>query len=287
MQTPKNIQEMVREDYVEKEAAEEKSKFEIRDVWAHNLKDVFTIITEIVDVYPYVAVHSVSPGVGTCPVAIFKNSADYNYEAFKGNVNNSKLIQLGLSFFNEEGTLPTDENGKFLIWQFNFRGFDVAKDVYTIGRIELPKQSGIDYKNNDKMGIDLSRFGELLMPSGIVLNDEVRWVAFHSAYDFGYLLKVLTGKSLPDSQEKFLELANVFFPVVYDIRHLMKFCDGAHDGLNKLAEPLGMEMIDTCHQAGKRSLLACRAFMKLKDKFFNGSPEQYAGALYGLGEEED
>jgi hypothetical protein len=36
------------------------------------------------------------------------------------------------------------------------------------------------------------RFGELMMTSGLVLMDNVRWISFHSGYDFGYLLKLLT-----------------------------------------------------------------------------------------------
>jgi hypothetical protein len=43
---------------------------------------------------------------------------------------------------------------------------------------------------NEARGIDVQRFGELLMSSGIVLNDDIRWITFHSGYDFGYLLKV-------------------------------------------------------------------------------------------------
>jgi hypothetical protein len=43
-----------------------------------------------------------------------------------------------------------------------------------------------------RAGIDVQRFGELLMSSGLVLMDNVKWISFHSGYDFGYLMKVLT-----------------------------------------------------------------------------------------------
>jgi CCR4-NOT transcription complex subunit 7/8 len=196
-----------------------------------------------------------------------------------------KLIQLGLTFSDENGNLPTCGTDKFCIWQFNFREFNVTEDIFASDSIELLRQCGIDFKKNSEMGIDVNRFGELLMSSGIVLNDGVNWVTFHSGYDFGYLLKLLTCRSLPDSQAGFFDLINMYFPVVYDIKHLMKFCNSLHGGLNKLAELLEVERIGVCHQAGSDSLLTSCTFRKLRDNFFNGSAEKYAGVLYGLGVE--
>ena len=38
---------------------------------------------------------------------------------------------------------------------------------------------------------------------------QVRWITFHSGYDFGYLLKVLTCQALPTTEAEFFELLKV------------------------------------------------------------------------------
>ncbi len=38
---------------------------------------------------------------------------------------------------------------------------------------------------------------------------QVRWITFHSGYDFGYLLKLLTCQSLPSNESEFFELLKV------------------------------------------------------------------------------
>lgn len=187
------------------------------------------------------------------------------------NVDMLKLIQLGLTFTDAQGNLPR-WGGELCVWQFNFRGFRLADDVYAQDSIELLKQSGIDFQQNEQRGIDVQRFGELLMTSGIVLNEDIRWITFHrwgqvqgpracgdvlqqlsvllctlltiwtcrlrSGYDFGYLLKILTCQPLPASEADFFELLNLYFPNIFDIKYLMKFCNNLHGGLNKLAELL-------------------------------------------------
>lgn len=258
---------------------------QIREVWNDNLEEEFALIRNIVDDFPYIAMDTEFPGIVLRPVGNFKNSNDYHYQTLKDNVDMLKLIQLGLTFSDEEGNLPTCGSEKHCIWQFNFREFNVNEDVFANDSVELLRESGIDFKRNNENGINARRFGELLMSSGVVLNDSVYWVTFHSGYDFGYLLKVLTCKNLPDTQAGFFNLINMYFPTIYDIKHLMKFCNSLHGGLNKLAELLEVERIGICHQAGSDSLLTSCTFRKLKENFFSGSLEKYAGVLYGLGVE--
>lgn len=258
---------------------------QIREVWDENLEAEFALIREIVDEYPYVAMDTEFPGIVLRPVGSFKTNSEYNYQTLKANVDLLKLIQLGLTFSDEHGNLPTCDDGRQCIWQFNFREFNPQEDVFANDSIELLRQSGIDFKKNTEQGVNAQRFGELLMSSGIVLNDSVHWVTFHSGYDFGYLLKLLTCVNLPETQAGFFELINIYFPTLYDVKHMMKFCNSLHGGLNKLAELLDVERVGICHQAGSDSLLTSSAFRKLKELFFNGSTEKYAGVLYGLGVE--
>jgi len=254
----------------------------IREVWADNLVEEFGLIREIVDDYPYIAMDTEFPGIVVRPVGNFKTASEFHYYTLKSNVDILNLIQLGLTFSDEDGNLPRCGTDKYCIWQFNFREFNLDKDMYAIDSIELLQQSGIDFKKNNEDGIDAQVFGELLMSSGIVLNDTVHWVTFHSGYDFGYMLKLLTCQQLPPTPAGFFNLINMYFPTVYDIKHLMKFCNSLHGGLNKLAELLDVKRIGVCHQAGSDSLLTSCAFRKLREGFFNGSTEKYAGVLYGL-----
>nr|GMC75040.1 probable CCR4-associated factor 1 homolog 6 [Ipomoea batatas] len=263
----------------------ESDSVQIREVWDYNLEQEFALIREVVDEYPYIAMDTEFPGVVIRPVGNFKNSCDYHYQTLKDNVDMLKLIQLGLTFSDEEGNLPKCGTHTHCIWQFNFREFNPNEDVFANDSIELLRHSGIDFQKNIEKGIDARRFGELLMSSGVVLNDNVHWVTFHSGYDFGYLLKLLTCQMLPESQPGFFTLIKAYFPVVYDIKHLMKFCNSLHGGLNKLAELLEVKRVGICHQAGSDSLLTACTFRKLKESFFSSSVEKYAGVLYGLGVE--
>lgn len=46
----------------------------------------------------------------------------------------------------------------------------------------------------------------------------------HSGYDFGYLIKILSNGNLPEEEVDFFEILRLYFPVIYDVKYLMKSC---------------------------------------------------------------
>ncbi|KAG8087549.1 hypothetical protein GUJ93_ZPchr0010g7801 [Zizania palustris] len=256
---------------------------EIREVWQVNLEAEIAVIRDVIDDFPFVAMDTEFPGIVLRPVGPFPNKDQLNYASLRDNVNMLKLIQLGLTLSDENGALPArGTGGRPCIWQFNFRGFDNRRDPNNVDSIDLLRKSGIDFDRFLAEGADPFRFTELLMSSGVVLNADVQWITFHSGFDFGYLIRLLTGLDLPNTLSDFSVLLRIYFPVLYDIKHLMKYCSGLHGGLSKLAELLNVKRLGTSHQAGSDSLLTLRCYTKLKHAYFKGSTEKHVGVLFGL-----
>lgn len=55
-------------------------------------------------------------------------------------------------------------------------------------------------------------FSEFFIGSGIATNENLKWVAFHGGFDFGYFFKMLYGQEIPEKVEQFSELLKYFFP---------------------------------------------------------------------------
>lgn len=94
----------------------------------------------------------------------------------------------------------------------------VSDDMFAQDSIDMLISSGIDFDKFEQSGIDIHHFGELMMMSGLVLSDDVKWLSFHSGYDFGYLLKTLTCAELPSDESAFMDLLRLYFPSIYDIK---------------------------------------------------------------------
>lgn len=253
--------------------------FSIIEVWNTNLEEEFKKIRKIVQKYPFIAMDTEFPGV-VAKISGDIKPADYQYQNLKCNVDLLKIIQLGFTFMDEKGNVPTESS----TFQFNFH-FNINEDMYAQESIDLLSKSGIQFQKNLESGIDPMHFAELLTSSGVVLIDNVTWISFHSSYDFGYLVKLLTNRDLPNTEIEFLEYLKLFFPNVFDIKYLMKSCRNLKGGLEEVARQLEIERYGPQHQAGSDSLLTGLTFFKLKEMYFEDTIDEakYNGNLFGLG----
>jgi len=262
-------------------------KIRIHDVWAENLEEEFAKIREIVKDYPFIAMDTEFPGVVATPLGQFKSKEDFNYQQVSCNVNMLKLIQVGFAFTDAEGNIPSADNA---VWQFNFK-FSLQDDMYSQDSVDLLRNAGIDFGKHQTDGIRMEDFGELLTTSGLVVDDQVTWLTFHSGYDFGYLIRTMLLRDLPTEESKFFKFHRTFFPRSYDIKIMMRQPGpvGAklRGGLQEVADQLQVERIGPQHQAGSDSLLTAMTFFKIRQRFFANDWEKVApvvqGHLYGLG----
>lgn len=126
--------------------------------------------------------------------------------------------------------------------------------------------------------------------SGLVLNEDVRWICFHGSYDFAYLIKILCSRPLKDTNPNdFFYFLSKYFPYIYDVKVLLR---NVHcikgGGLQKLANTLNVKRIGMNHQAGSDSLLTGNVFFKLRELYFEQlmDEKKYLNTLYGLGNKE-
>lgn len=118
----------------------------ICEVWANNLEEELKRIRHVIRKYNYIAMVSDGrsgpqltlhahtsvvpkeklpvffqdtefPGVVARPIGEFRSNADYQYQLLRCNVDLLKIIQLGLTFMNEQGEYPSGTS----TWQFNFK----------------------------------------------------------------------------------------------------------------------------------------------------------------------
>ncbi|KRZ56672.1 CCR4-NOT transcription complex subunit 7, partial [Trichinella nativa] len=251
----------------------------IRDVWSHNLLLEFRKIMRLLPDYPVVAMDTEFPGVVARPYGEFRSSVDYQYQLMRANVDLLKIIQIGLSFFNHQGETPSECS----TWQFNFN-FSLAEDMYAQDSIALLQKSGIDFKRLETDGINPIDFAELMYGSGLLLLDNVQWISFHSGYDFGYLVKMLTNRNLPNNETDFFIILRRFFPNIFDLKYLMKSTRHLKGGLQEIADQMKVRRVGPQHQAGSDSLLTGKVYFKMKQTLFEGNinEQTFSGYLFGL-----
>lgn len=260
------------------------------------------------------------PGVVARPMGKFTTKQDYHYQTLRCNVDLLQVIQLGITLFSKDGELPPAHPENLLsgtpyqnslslcpcTWQFNFK-FSISSDMHNQESIDFLASQGMNMEMHEQSGIDPHEFGALLISSGLVLVDDVRWISFHSGYDFGYLVKIMLCNPLPDEEGEYRKLLSIFFPAIYDIKFMIRSAQktqmvndaplstnaagifntlGTKGGLQDLADELGIKRIGTAHQAGSDSLITGKVFWDVKKNIFNGIIDdgKYLGQVWGLHE---
>lgn len=235
----------------------------IKDVWEDNFVHEMAQISKLVRKYKFVALDTEFPGTVARPVG--RVGPDYNYQTMRVNVNMLKLIQIGVSLCDENGRCPEE----YSTWQFNLK-FDIAEDLYAADSILFLEDNGMSFHGRKRKGISLEQFAVEITASGLVIMDDIRWISFQGGYDFGYLLKLISGEELPSSEREFFENLALFFPNFWDVKFLMELTEHLSGGLDAVAQMLGVERFGQKHQAGSDALLTLHVFFRLQKNFFRG-----------------
>eukprot|EP01016_Furgasonia_blochmanni_P020694 TRINITY_DN2310_c0_g2_i1.p1 TRINITY_DN2310_c0_g2~~TRINITY_DN2310_c0_g2_i1.p1 ORF type:complete len:305 (+),score=63.66 TRINITY_DN2310_c0_g2_i1:176-1090(+) len=212
---------------------------QIRDVWEDNFEEEIYNIMRLVETYRFVGMDTEYPGIYYKPNSEGKVTREIEYRTLKENVDALTVIQVGLSFADENGNLPSD----VCTWQFNFK-FDLSKDPHNKDSINLLKDSGLNFDRHRSHGINPLTFGEWFNVSGLALNDDVKWISYHGNFDFAYLLKMLTNSELPDTEKGFYDQLKIYFPNFVDLKCMTKDIEQLKTGgLSKLASELDVTIL--------------------------------------------
>jgi CCR4-NOT transcription complex subunit 7/8 len=241
---------------------EDDGEDKIQEVYNDNFLEEIKKISLLIDKYNFVSLDTEFPGF-VYNHSYLKNE-NQNYGKMKNNVDNLKLIQVGISLRDKYGNVPKGCS----TWQFNFN-FDVNVDKSSPESISLLTASGINFQKISKYGISMELFAEFLMISGLVLNDNITWISFHGSYDFAYMLKILTNQLLPDTEIHYIEILQTYFPFYYDIRYLIRHYEYLKGSLSKLALEIEVKRYGLQHQAGSDSLVTGEIFFKLKKTYLS------------------
>ncbi|XP_055961810.1 probable CCR4-associated factor 1 homolog 11 [Mercurialis annua] len=253
----------------------------IRQVWRNNLDYEISLIRSSLPYFCVVSLDTEYPG------SVYKSTVEKEflpltspqqiYHLMRRNVNDLKLLQLGLTLTDSNGLLPCFGTASCYTWQFNFGDFDLQHDLNNPESIKFLEKQGIDFQKFREKGIDSSEFARLLFTSELIMKyTNLIWITFQGSYDLGFLIKLLSNQKLPDEMGSFFGLVRHYLGYrVYDVK-FMSYFNGLYGGLEKIANLLDVPRVaGKSHQAGSDSLLTLQCFMRLKNVYAIGNHSYY------------
>lgn len=128
---------------------------------------------------------------------------------------------------------------KTCVLSFDFHTKQNSKDQCSKEAIKFLEDSGIQFKDHARKGIQPADFAELMFSSQLLFNSDITWVTFHGGFDFAYFLRILLESNLPATCKDFYQQMFCYFPLSIDVKIVIQDIDGYKFlGLEKLAKNL-------------------------------------------------
>eukprot|EP00930_Biecheleria_cincta_P007895 TRINITY_DN109199_c0_g1_i1.p1 TRINITY_DN109199_c0_g1~~TRINITY_DN109199_c0_g1_i1.p1 ORF type:complete len:643 (-),score=129.33 TRINITY_DN109199_c0_g1_i1:22-1950(-) len=174
------------------------------------------------------------------------------YDALRENVDHMTPIQLGFAVASQDGS-PLGS------WTFNL-SFDLSTNLHTQESVTFLAEAGVDFPRHAVEGIDPSMLAWRLSNSPLLgaHGGSPQWVTFAGWYDWGYLLKLLTGRPMPSDVVSFDELLASFCPMRHELRDSLP--RGSLDSLLKL---YSLERLGPAHTAGSDAMATLELFLRV------------------------
>lgn len=173
------------------------------------------------------------------------------YEYLRENCDFLRPIQLGIAVCTRDGVL-------FGTWSFNLC-FDMAVHLHTQASVTFLSAAGLDFPRHAAEGIDPAVIGRRIASSQLVGRSgcQPRWVTFAGWYDFGYMIRLLTGWNLPVTLSEYNVMLEAFFPRRYELRDVLP-----RGSLDSLARDHGVVRCGLPHTAGSDALATLELFLQ-------------------------
>ncbi|KAL5556343.1 hypothetical protein UlMin_038579 [Ulmus minor] len=247
---------------------------EITSVWKQNFLHQFEAFDSCLCHFQIISFDTEFPGfLRNTPRLVPENIL---YDNLKYNVDNLKIIQLGITLSDEIGNIGGT-------WEFNFSDFDEKTDAHNPSSISFLKDNGLNLNEIKENGIPIAEFSKKFIQV-LRSHQGLQWVTFHGNYDLAYLFKLVTRMSMPNSASEFARISGEIFGAIYDVKYIAQHCHKFLDrgiGLEKMSKIFKIERHGGAHHAGSDCLLTSELFHKLIT-CFDLVVSEHEGYLFGM-----
>ena len=258
--------------------------FFIREVWQNNLYSEFHSIRRLLPQYNYISISTEFVGTLARPIGNFRSREDYHYQTMRANVDLLNPIQIGISLSDIYGNKPENEPST---WQFNLE-FDIGKEMISGESLDLLRKSAINPEMHKTNGVKKFEFAQLMIDSGLLMDENVTWITYHAAYDLGFFIHILLNDIMPNNRKDFDSWVHEYMPSLFDLNLLYKIIRGykypppqnnsqqplpMEVSLANLASDIGLPRFPVFNTVGGQSLLMLLSFCQLNKMFMHTFPD--------------